>query len=105
VAYSKAQAVREAGPYLLYFKTRRCSATATFRRRASSGRGYLSGRVVRYVRPENLTRRVGRPERFRDMTMADVEREAEHCRGARRRGYRAIIDAADHAGAAPCWWA
>jgi len=40
--------------------------------------GYLSSASFDYLRPENLPAVSGARERYRDMTLADVEREAEH---------------------------
>ena len=53
------------------------------------------------MRPENLPAVSGARERYRDMTMADVEREAEHMPwGTPDEVIERIIAAADHAGAA-----
>ena len=78
VADSKAQAVREAGPYTLYFNQTLFSHGNISERGSQREAGYLSVRLVRLHRG----RRTCRPspvqrERFRGMTMADVERDAE----------------------------
>jgi alkanesulfonate monooxygenase SsuD/methylene tetrahydromethanopterin reductase-like flavin-dependent oxidoreductase (luciferase family) len=100
VADSKAQAVREAGPYTLYFNQTLFShgnvSDASLQRNA----GYLTSGSFDYVRPENLHAVSGDRERFRGMTMADVERDAQQMAwGTADEVIERIIDAADHAGA------
>jgi len=62
--------------------------------------GYMSSASLDYVRPENL-RAASRPrEDFRNMTMADVERQAEHLPwGTADEVIQRLIAEADHAGA------
>src|SRR5262249_58713724 len=77
IAESKAQAVREAGPYYLYFN--RClfshgNVTETALQRQT---GYVSDASLDYVRPENLPETARLRENFRNLTMADVEKRAE----------------------------
>jgi alkanesulfonate monooxygenase SsuD/methylene tetrahydromethanopterin reductase-like flavin-dependent oxidoreductase (luciferase family) len=77
IADSKAQAVREAGPYFLYFN--RClfshgNVTETELQRKT---GYVSDASLDYVRPENLHEAARLRENFRNLTMADVEQRAE----------------------------
>ena len=100
VADSKAQAVREAGPYTLYFNQTLFShgnvSDASLQRDA----GYLTSGSFDYVRPENLHAVSGDRERFRGMTMADVERDAEQMAwGTADEVIERIVDAANHAGA------
>lgn len=100
VADSKAQAVREAGPYTLYFNRTLFShgnvSDASLQRDA----GYLTSGSFDYVRPENLPAVSGDRERFRGMTMADVERDAEQMAwGTADEVIERIVDAANHAGA------
>ena len=100
VADSKAQAVREAGPYTLYFNRTLFShgnvSDASLQRDA----GYLTSGSFDYVRPENLPAVSGDRERFRGMTMADVERDAAQMAwGTAEEVIERIVDAADHAGA------
>ena len=100
VADSKAQAVREAGPYTLYFNRTLFShgnvSDASLQRDA----GYLTSGSFDYVRPENLHAVSGDRERFRGMTMADVERDAEQMAwGTADEVIERIVDAANHAGA------
>ena len=100
VADSKAQAVREAGPYLLYFNHTLFSHGNISEAKLQRDAGYLSDSSFDYVRPENLPAVSGARERFRDMTMADVERDAEHWPwGTPDEVTERIIAAADHAGA------
>jgi alkanesulfonate monooxygenase SsuD/methylene tetrahydromethanopterin reductase-like flavin-dependent oxidoreductase (luciferase family) len=100
VADSKAQAVKEAGPYTLYFNQTLFShgnvSDASLQRDA----GYLTSGSFDYVRPENMHAVSGDRERFRGMTMADVERDAEQMAwGTADEVIERIIEAANHAGA------
>jgi alkanesulfonate monooxygenase SsuD/methylene tetrahydromethanopterin reductase-like flavin-dependent oxidoreductase (luciferase family) len=101
VADSKAQAVREAGPHLLYFNQTLFSHGNITETSLQRDAGYLSSSSFDYLRPENLAAVSGARERYRDMTMADVEREAEHMPwGTADEVIERITAAADHAGAA-----
>jgi alkanesulfonate monooxygenase SsuD/methylene tetrahydromethanopterin reductase-like flavin-dependent oxidoreductase (luciferase family) len=100
VADSKAQAVREAGPYTLYFNRTLFShgniSEASLQREA----GYLSTSSYDYVRPENMAAVSGARERYRDMTMEDVARDAEQLAWGRpSEVIERIVAAADHTGA------
>jgi alkanesulfonate monooxygenase SsuD/methylene tetrahydromethanopterin reductase-like flavin-dependent oxidoreductase (luciferase family) len=100
VADSKAQAVREAGPYTLYFNRTLFSHGNITETSLQRDAGYLSSSSFDYLRPENLPAVSGARERYRDMTMADVEREAEHMPwGPADEVIERLISAADHAGA------
>lgn len=100
VADSKAQAVREAGPYTLYFNRTLFSHGNITETSLQRDAGYLSSSSFDYLRPENLPAVSGARERYRDMTMADVEREAEHMPwGSADEVIERLISAADHAGA------
>jgi len=100
VADSKAQAVREAGPYTLYFNQTLFSHGNISEASLQRDAGYLSSASFDYVRPENLSSVSGDRERFRGMTMADLERDAEQMPwGTADEVVERIIAAADHAGA------
>jgi alkanesulfonate monooxygenase SsuD/methylene tetrahydromethanopterin reductase-like flavin-dependent oxidoreductase (luciferase family) len=100
VADSKAQAVREAGPYTLYFNQTLFSHGNISEASLQRDAGYLSSGSFDYVRPENLSAVSGDRERFRGMTMADLERDAEQMPwGTADEVIERIIAAADHAGA------
>jgi alkanesulfonate monooxygenase SsuD/methylene tetrahydromethanopterin reductase-like flavin-dependent oxidoreductase (luciferase family) len=100
VADSKAQAVREAGPYTLYFNQTLFSHGNISDSALQRDAGYLSSGSFDYVRPENLHAVSGDRERFRGMTMADVERDAQQMAwGTADEVIERIIDAANHAGA------
>jgi alkanesulfonate monooxygenase SsuD/methylene tetrahydromethanopterin reductase-like flavin-dependent oxidoreductase (luciferase family) len=100
VADSKAQAVREMGTQHLYFNRTLFSHgnfTETDRLRET---GYASAGSTDYVRPENLRAAQFAREDFRGLTIADVERQAEHMPwGTADEVARRIIDAAESAGA------
>jgi alkanesulfonate monooxygenase SsuD/methylene tetrahydromethanopterin reductase-like flavin-dependent oxidoreductase (luciferase family) len=100
VADSKAEAVKETGPYYLYFNRTLYSHgnfTETDMQRAV---GYVSTASSDYIRPENLRAAARSREDYRNMTMADVAREAEHLPwGTAEEVTARLIEAADHAGA------
>jgi alkanesulfonate monooxygenase SsuD/methylene tetrahydromethanopterin reductase-like flavin-dependent oxidoreductase (luciferase family) len=100
VADSKAQAVREAGPYTLYFNQTLFSHGNISEAARQRDAGYLTAGSFDYVRPENLAAVSGDRERFRGMTLADVERDAEQMPwGTADEVIERIVAAADHAGA------
>jgi alkanesulfonate monooxygenase SsuD/methylene tetrahydromethanopterin reductase-like flavin-dependent oxidoreductase (luciferase family) len=100
VASSKAEAVREMGPYHLYFNRTLFSHgnfTETERQRAT---GYSTVASTDYVSPENRRAAEFSREDFRGLTMADVERQAEEMPwGPPAEVIRRLIAAADSAGA------
>jgi alkanesulfonate monooxygenase SsuD/methylene tetrahydromethanopterin reductase-like flavin-dependent oxidoreductase (luciferase family) len=100
VASSKAEAVREMGPHHLYFNRTLFSHgnfTEVSRQRET---GYSTSASTDYVRPENRQAAEFARADFRNMTMADVERQAEEMPwGTAEEVTRRIIDAADSAGA------
>jgi alkanesulfonate monooxygenase SsuD/methylene tetrahydromethanopterin reductase-like flavin-dependent oxidoreductase (luciferase family) len=100
VAGSKAEAVRECGPYLLYFNRTLFSHgnfTETARQRET---GYTSDASTDYVRPENLRAAEHNRADFRNMTMADVERLAERMPwGTPQEVAERLIRLAEHTGA------
>lgn len=100
VADSKAQAVKEAGPYTLYFNQTLFSHGNISEASRQRDAGYLSASSYDYVRPENQWAVAGDRERFRDMTMESLARDAEQMPWGRADEVtQRIIDAADHAGA------
>ncbi|HWL05633.1 MAG TPA: LLM class flavin-dependent oxidoreductase [Xanthobacteraceae bacterium] len=100
IADSKAQAVREAGPYLLYFNRTLFSHGNVTETALQRQTGYMSAASHDYVRPENLPQAARLRENFRNMTMADVERRAEDMAwGTPDEVAERIIEAADRAGA------
>lgn len=100
VAPSKAEAVREMGPYHLYFNRTLFSHgnfTETSRQRET---GYATAASTDYVSPENRGAAEFARTDFRNLTMADVERQAEEMPwGPAEEVTRRIIAAADSAGA------
>ena len=100
VADSKAQALKEYGPHILYFNRTLFSHgnfTETEKQRET---GYASQSSTDYVRPENQRAALNLREDFRHMTMADLERQAETMPlGTADEVAQRIIDAADSAGA------
>jgi alkanesulfonate monooxygenase SsuD/methylene tetrahydromethanopterin reductase-like flavin-dependent oxidoreductase (luciferase family) len=100
VADSKAQALKEYGPHILYFNRTLFSHgnfTETEKQRET---GYASQASTDYVRPENQRAAANLREDFRHMTMADLEHQAEHMPlGTADEVVERIIDAAESAGA------
>jgi alkanesulfonate monooxygenase SsuD/methylene tetrahydromethanopterin reductase-like flavin-dependent oxidoreductase (luciferase family) len=100
VADSKAQALKDYGPHILYFNRTLFShgnVSETEKQRAA---GYASQSSTDYVRPENLRAALGLREDFRNMTMRDLERMAEDMPlGTADEVAARIIAAADGAGA------
>jgi len=100
VADSRAEAVKEAGPYTLYFNRTLFSHGNVSEASRQREAGYLSSGSFDYVRPDNLPAVSGDRERFRGMTMADIERDAQMLAwGEAGEVTKRIIDAAEHAGA------
>jgi alkanesulfonate monooxygenase SsuD/methylene tetrahydromethanopterin reductase-like flavin-dependent oxidoreductase (luciferase family) len=100
VADTKEEAVREMGPYHLYFNQTLFSHgnfTETSRQRET---GYSTSDSTSYVRPENLRAAQFARKDFRGMTMTDVARQAEQMPwGPPDEVAQRIIAAADSAGA------
>jgi alkanesulfonate monooxygenase SsuD/methylene tetrahydromethanopterin reductase-like flavin-dependent oxidoreductase (luciferase family) len=101
VADSKAEAIKEAGPYTLYFNQTLFSHGNISEASRQRDAGYLTDTSFDYVRPENLPAVSGARERFRDMTMETIARDAEQMPwGTPDEVIARIVEAADHAGAA-----
>jgi alkanesulfonate monooxygenase SsuD/methylene tetrahydromethanopterin reductase-like flavin-dependent oxidoreductase (luciferase family) len=100
VADSKAQAVKEMGPYHLYFN-RTLFSHGNFTETALQRQaGYVSPSSTDYVRPENQRAAAMAREDFRNLTLEDVARQAEEMPwGTPEEVTERIIAAADGAGA------
>jgi alkanesulfonate monooxygenase SsuD/methylene tetrahydromethanopterin reductase-like flavin-dependent oxidoreductase (luciferase family) len=100
VADSKAQALKEYGPHILYFNQTLFSHgnfTETERQREE---GYSTAGSTDYVRPENLRAAANLRSEFRNVTMRDLEEQAENMPlGTADEVAQRIIAAADSAGA------
>src|SRR5437667_526497 len=100
VADSKAQALREYGPHILYFNRTLFSHgnfTEVERQRET---GYATAASTDYVRPENLRAAQNLRSEFRNLTMAQLEEQAEQMpMGTADEVAQRIIDAAESAGA------
>jgi alkanesulfonate monooxygenase SsuD/methylene tetrahydromethanopterin reductase-like flavin-dependent oxidoreductase (luciferase family) len=100
VADSKAQAVREYGPHHLYFNRVLFSHGNTTEFDINKKSGYVTESSASYLRPESLGAAIRARSDYRDMTMADVERNAENQPWGTAEEVRdRIIEAAEHAGA------
>ena len=99
VADSKAQAVREYGPHHLYFNRVLYSHGNTTELNLNQKTGYLTDTSTSFMRPENLAVAARSREDYRDMTMADVEKNAATLPWGTAEEVRdRIIEAAEHAG-------
>ena len=101
VADSKAVAVKEAGPYTLYFNRTLFSHGNISETRLQEKVGYVGSSSFDYLRPENQAALSGERSRFRDMTMDSLTRDAEQMPwGTADEVIERLIASADHAGAA-----
>jgi alkanesulfonate monooxygenase SsuD/methylene tetrahydromethanopterin reductase-like flavin-dependent oxidoreductase (luciferase family) len=100
VAGSKAEAVREMGPYHAYFNRTLFSHGNFTETELQRHTGYSTAASTDYVSPENQRAAQFAREDFRNLTMADVERQAEEMPWGRPDEVtERIIAAADSAGA------
>jgi alkanesulfonate monooxygenase SsuD/methylene tetrahydromethanopterin reductase-like flavin-dependent oxidoreductase (luciferase family) len=100
VADSKADAVKEAGPYALYFTNVLFSHGNVTDANPLLQAGYLGSSSFDYIRPENMRVATRSRADFRGMTLADIERQAENQAWGRPDEVRdRIIADADEAGA------
>jgi alkanesulfonate monooxygenase SsuD/methylene tetrahydromethanopterin reductase-like flavin-dependent oxidoreductase (luciferase family) len=100
VADSKVKAVREMGPYHLYFNRTLFSHGNFTETELQRQTGYSTASSTDYVGPENQRAVRFAREDFRSLTMADVERQAEEMPWGRPDEVaERIIQAADSAGA------
>jgi len=100
IADSKEQAIKEAGPYTLYFQRTLFSHGNITEANLQRDAGYLSSASFDYVRPENLKFAQRAREDYRDMTMEDLGRRAETWPwGTAGEVAQRIIDEVDHVGA------
>jgi alkanesulfonate monooxygenase SsuD/methylene tetrahydromethanopterin reductase-like flavin-dependent oxidoreductase (luciferase family) len=100
VADSKAQALREYGPHILYFNRTLFSHGNFTETEALRQSGYSTSASTDYVRPENLRAAANLRSEFRNLTMAQLEEQAEHMpMGPADEVAERIIEAAESAGA------
>jgi alkanesulfonate monooxygenase SsuD/methylene tetrahydromethanopterin reductase-like flavin-dependent oxidoreductase (luciferase family) len=77
VADSKAQAVKENGPYFLYFNQTLFSHGNITETALQREAGYVSSSSHEYIRPENLAAAARGRQDYRGMTMESVAKDAE----------------------------
>jgi alkanesulfonate monooxygenase SsuD/methylene tetrahydromethanopterin reductase-like flavin-dependent oxidoreductase (luciferase family) len=100
IADSKARAVEEYAPYHLYFNRTLYSHGNFTETSLGRARGYMSASSSDYVRPENLQAVERAREDFRNLTLAEVERQAEGMPwGTPKEVTERIIAATDRTGA------
>src|SRR5580700_9704218 len=100
VADSKARALKEYGPHILYFNRTLFSHGNFTETEMQRQTGYSSQASTDYVRPENLRAAANLRSEFRNLTMEQLEEQAEHMpMGTADEVIERIIDAAESAGA------
>jgi alkanesulfonate monooxygenase SsuD/methylene tetrahydromethanopterin reductase-like flavin-dependent oxidoreductase (luciferase family) len=100
VADSKAQALREYGPHILYFNRTLFSHGNFTETEMQRQTGYSSRASTDYVRPENLRAAANLRSEFRNLTMEQLAEQAETMpMGTADEVIERIIAAADNAGA------
>ena len=100
VADSKAQALRDYGPHILYFNRTLFSHGNFTETEMQRQTGYSSQASTDYVRPENLRAAQNLRSEFRNLTMEQLAEQAEHMPlGTADEVIQRIIDAAESAGA------
>lgn len=100
VASSTEEAVSELAPYRLYFSRTLFSHGNITEANLQQQAGYLSSTAFDYVRPENMPLVARAREDYRDLTLADIERQAERAPwGPPEVVAQRIIAAADRVGA------
>jgi alkanesulfonate monooxygenase SsuD/methylene tetrahydromethanopterin reductase-like flavin-dependent oxidoreductase (luciferase family) len=100
VADSKAQAVAEAGPSTLYFNRTLFSHGNITETNLQAQSGYVQSASFDYLRPENRAAVSGDRDRYRNLTMDELARQAENMPwGTAEEVIQRLTDEADHAGA------
>ena len=99
VADSRAEAVKQAGPYSLYFSQTLFSHGNITEASLQEQQGYLNSNAYDYVRPENRVFMSGNREGYRNMTIADVERNEDLAWGPASEVRDRLIASADEVGA------
>src|SRR5713101_7283606 len=100
VADTKAQALREYGPHILYFNRTLFSHGNFIETEALRQSGYSTSASTDYVRPENLRAAANLRSEFRNLTMTQLAEQAEHMpMGTADEVAERIIEAAESAGA------
>ncbi|HEY8475647.1 MAG TPA: LLM class flavin-dependent oxidoreductase [Chloroflexota bacterium] len=100
LADSKEQAVREAGPYALYFYQTLFSHGNITETALQAREGYVSSNAHDYLRPENRAAASGERERYRGMTLERLREQVEEMPwGTADEVRQRIIAEAERAGA------
>lgn len=98
VADSHEQAVKEAGPYMLYFFHTLFSHGNTYNVASQRDSGYRSGADNDYISPENQAGLLKAMQGFRSMTIEDVQQNERVCWGTPDEVRDALINLADSLG-------
>jgi alkanesulfonate monooxygenase SsuD/methylene tetrahydromethanopterin reductase-like flavin-dependent oxidoreductase (luciferase family) len=100
VASSKAEALKEAGPYFLYFNRTLFSHGNVTETNVQRVAGYVSAQANDYIRPENLPAAARLREEYRNLTMETLERQVERMAwGSPTEVAQNLIEQARHHGA------
>ena len=98
VADSREQAVKEAGPYMLYFFHTLFSHGNTYNVASQRNSGYRSESDNDYIRPENREGLLKAMQGVRSMTLEDVENNERVCWGPPEEVTDSLIELADSLG-------
>jgi alkanesulfonate monooxygenase SsuD/methylene tetrahydromethanopterin reductase-like flavin-dependent oxidoreductase (luciferase family) len=99
VADSRAEAVKQAGPYSLYFSQTLFSHGNITEASLQLEQGYINSDAYDYVKPENRKFMAGNRENYRNMTIEDVERNEDLAWGPASEVRDRLIATADEVGA------
>ena len=100
VTDNRQQAMKEAGPYTLYFFHTLFSHGSVSNVANQQSSGYRSESDYDYIRPENRKAFMGALQSFRSMTMEDLERNEQVCWGSPEEVRDSLITLADTVGGA-----
>ena len=99
VADSRPKAVKQAGPYSLYFNQTLFSHGNITEASLQQQQGYINSDAYDYVRPENRAFMSGNRENYRNMTLEDVERNENLAWGPANEVRDRLLESAEAVGA------
>ena len=99
VADSRPKAVKQAGPYTLYFNQTLFSHGNITEASLQQQQGYINSDAYDYVRPENRAFMSGNRENYRNMTLEDVERNENLAWGPANEVRDRLLESAEAVGA------
>lgn len=99
VADNRPTAVKQAGPYTLYFNQTLFSHGNITEASLQERQGYINSDAYDYVRPENRAFMSGNRENYRSMTIADIERNENLAWGPASEVRDRLLESAESVGA------